>query len=446
MNQITTDFQIRKQRLATLSQLLDTYRDEFLHALQIDLDKPLLESMNSEWVLLSEEVRYAIKHLKSWLQPVKYATPLIIKPARAFVKAEPLGTVLIISPWNYPLYLALAPAIGALASGNTVVLKVSEKAPATAALLEKAIGEFFKADEFRVVNGDAATSAKLLEHRWDKVLFTGSGPTGQKVYEACARTMTPVVLELGGKNPVYISPKYPLKTALKRTFWAKYFNAGQTCVAPDYLLLPHSHFASLKELGPSLLKQMFEHPESLKQSIRLHWQRDRMHRLLEESTSYGDTILCGGMWDRDYLSPTVILVKDPQSPLMKEEIFGPILAVVLIDDASKPEILMSDSPLALYLFSSDDQEIERITHNVTSGSVVINGALSQMTLIQLPFGGVGASGFGRYRGKAGFDTFSNHRTWVKRHQTWEFPVVYQPYPKQLKSLFNTLKYFFRIRF
>jgi aldehyde dehydrogenase (NAD+) len=436
----------RQQNLNNLLTMLESYRQEFLEALHKDLDKPYLESMNSEWVLLSEETRYALRHLKTWMKPIRHKSPLIIKPAKAELRAEPLGQVLIIAPWNYPLYLSLAPIIGAMAAGNSIVLKPSEKAPATAALLEKAITAHFPSNILKVVNGSPQVSAQLLEQSWGKVLFTGSNATGHKVYEACARTQTPVVLELGGKNPVYINPSMPLKTALKRIFWGKFFNAGQTCVAPDFLLLPQSQLPEFKTLAPSLLKQMYEHPDSLKQSLHLTWQRDRITQLLKASQAYGDQILCGADWQGEYLNPTLILIKDKNSPLMEHEIFGPILAVLSLSPSTLPETLMPKTPLALYLFSSDPHEIERITQHISSGSVVINGTLSQMTLLDLPFGGVGSSGIGRYKGKAGFETFSHFRPWVIRHPRWELPVVYQPYPKQLHILFGILKYFFRIRF
>ena len=359
-------------------------------------------------------------------------TGLLQWPARAWLQPEPLGCVLILAPWNYPFLLSLDPLISALAAGNTVVLKPSEHAPAVAALLAEVLPRHLPADVVRVVTGDAATARQWLEEPFDHVFFTGGTAVGREVMAAAARQLTPVTLELGGRNPCLVLDDADLPVAARRIVWGRFLNAGQTCLAPDHVLVTPGLRRPLEEalveaIGGAYGPDPQQSPDFGRLVSTAH--HDRLLGLLQ-----GAEVLCGGASDRAsrYLAPTVVRCPDDH-PLLQEEIFGPVLPVLPIADLEEglQRIARQPQPLALYLFSRSATARAEVLRRTRSGSVVFNDVVLQAAAPTLPFGGVGPSGHGRCHGQAGFDTFSNLRTVLARPSGWDVPLRYPPYGSRL---------------
>ncbi len=432
----TRPLQWRLEQLDRLDAALSAHSDAVLEALAKDLGKPDVEAY-FEVVAVRQEISLCRRQLRRWIAPKKVSVPLSQRPGRAEVIAEPLGCVLIIGPWNYPFHLAIQPLVSALAAGNTAILKPSEHAPATAQLISSLIGEAFPPEIVQVVQGDGSTAQALLAERFDHIFFTGGERIGKLVMAAAAQHLTPVTLELGGKSPAVVLSDADLEVTSRRLVWGKCLNAGQTCIAPDYLLVERSARTSLiQSLGERLTACFGEEPldSSDLASIVNETQYNRLSALLEQARERGQ-ILLGGTCDpeRRRIAPTVIQVNDREDPLMQEELFGPLLPILEVDGLEQAIewINQRPKPLALYLFSSSQQSQETVLNTTSSGGVCFNDVVMQVGVPELPFGGVGASGMGAYHGKAGFDTFSHQRSVLRRPFALDLPFRYPPYAGRL---------------
>jgi aldehyde dehydrogenase (NAD+) len=432
----TRPLQWRLEQLDRLDAALSAHSDAVLEALAKDLGKPDVEAY-FEVVAVRQEISLCRRQLRRWIAPKKVSVPLSQRPGRAEVIAEPLGCVLIIGPWNYPFHLAIQPLVSALAAGNTAILKPSEHAPATAQLISSLIREAFPPEIVQVVQGDGSTAQALLAERFDHIFFTGGERIGKLVMAAAAQHLTPITLELGGKSPAVVLRDADLEVTSRRLVWGKCLNAGQTCIAPDYLLVESSARASLiQALGERLTACFGEEPldSSDLASIVNDAQYARLSALLEQARERGQVLL-GGTCDpeRRRIAPTVIQVNDREDPLMQAELFGPLLPILEVDglDQAIEWINQRPKPLALYLFSSSQRNQETVLNKTSSGGVCFNDVVMQVGVPELPFGGVGASGMGAYHGKAGFDTFSHQRSVLRRPFALDLPFRYPPYAGRL---------------
>ncbi|MDP8237115.1 MAG: aldehyde dehydrogenase [Candidatus Erginobacter occultus] len=436
----TRGLEARTEALDKLQRLLREGEAELLAALKADLGKPETEAYLSEIAFVEGEIALARKKLKSWSRPRRVRTGWLTFPASGRIYPSPYGTALIIGPWNYPLQLLLAPLVGALAAGNTAVLKPSELAPATSRTLVRLIAEKFDPGLLAAVEGGAETARQLLGEKFDYIFYTGSSRVGRLVMAAAAENLTPVTLELGGKNPCLLDRGFDLKTAARRIAWGKFFNAGQTCVAPDYLLLPReleSRF--LEELEAAIGSFYGDDPRSSPDYGRIINEKhlNRLAGLIE-----GAEIAFGGEIDRGqkYLAPTAVRKVPDGHSLLEEEVFGPILPVRPYDtlDEALEFINRLPCPLALYFFSTDRKKRKKVIAESISGGVAVNDTISQILPPSLPFGGVGESGMGSYHGRASFETFSRHRSVLTRSPRFELPFRYPPYRTPLKTLKNII--------
>ena len=429
----------RNEQLGRLSTLLEEHETDVLNALAADLGKPPTEAF-FEIVALRQELKLTKSNLRRWMRPSKVSVPLSLQPGQAQVIREPLGCVLVIGPWNYPFQLTLRPLISALAAGNTAVLKPSEHASSVAALIERLIGSHFEPDVVQVVQGDGQVAADLVAMPFDHIFFTGGGAIGRKVLEGAAAHLTPVTLELGGKSPAMVLPGADLDVSARRLIWGKGINAGQTCIAPDHLLVDPSLKEDLLSCMDSARTAMYgEDPlesDQLGQIINRR-QFERLAALLDTARADG-RILIGGEInpDQQRIAPTVIQVHDRHDPLMAEEIFGPLLPVLELNDfdTALAEIRQGPKPLALYLFGGTAREQQQTLETTSSGGVCFNDVVMQAGVPELPFGGVGASGMGSYHGRSGFETFSHAKSVLRRPFRFDFKLRYPPYGVDLNVL------------
>lgn len=432
----TRSLAARREALDKLRGLLREGESELLAALKADLGKPETEAYLSEIAFVEGEIAFIRKRLKSWSRPRRVRTGWLTFPSSGRVHPTPYGTALIIGPWNYPLQLLLAPLAGALAAGNTAVLKPSELAPETSRTISRLIGEKFDPALLAAVEGGAETARELLGRPFDYIFYTGSSRVGRLVMAAAAEQLTPVTLELGGKNPCLLDRGFDLKLAGRRIAWGKFFNAGQTCVAPDYLLVPEELEAGLiGELAAAVRSFYGEDPRSSPDYGRIVNDRhlDRLAGLLE-----GAEAAFGGEIDRGerYLAPTIVRDVPEGHPLLEEEIFGPILPILTyrtLEEALE-FVNLRPAPLALYFFSTDRKRRKKVVAETASGGVCLNDTVSQILPSRLPFGGVGESGMGSYHGRASFETFSRPRSVLARSARLDPGFRYPPYRTPLKTL------------
>ncbi|MGW2254528.1 aldehyde dehydrogenase family protein [Kitasatospora sp. NPDC001660] len=405
----------RLERLAALRALLTEQAEVFQEALRADLGKSAAEAYRSEIGFTLNELDHTAAHLEEWLRPRPAAVPEHFRPAEARVVRDPLGVVLIVAPWNYPLQLALAPLVGALAAGNTAVVKPSELTPATSAALAELLPRYL-GETVAVVEGAVPETTALLEQRFDHIFYTGNGTVGRIVMAAAARHLTPVTLELGGKSPVVVEPGADLAVTARRIARGKFLNAGQTCVAPDYVLAIGDTAAGLeKELAAAVHELYGDDPATAEHYGRIVSDRhfDRLTALLGD----GRTVT-GGTRDRAarYLAPTVLADVEPTAPVMRDEIFGPILPVLTVPDldAAIAFINERDKPLALYAFTESAETKRRLAEETSSGALTFGLPVYHLAMPELPFGGVGGSGMGRYHGEYSIDTFSHLKAVVDK--------------------------------
>ena len=432
----------RRAQLKSLSNLLENHQQEILKALSQDLGKPATEAF-FEIIAVKQEIKLAQKNLSNWMKTRQINVPVSLKPAQALVQPDPLGCILIIGPWNYPFSLTLQPLVGALAAGNTAVLKPSEHAPNVSNLIKKLIEEYFPPEIVQVFEGDGNIAADLMTRQFDHVFFTGGENIGKKVMEAASKNLTPVTLELGGKSPAVVIDGANLEVTAKRVIWGKSLNAGQTCIAPDHLLVEDKLFDSLiSNLINSIIDFYGNTPLDSKHlgSIINEKQFNRLNNLLTQAKKNNQIIYGGDSNEKEKrISPTLIKIDNRNDPLMKEELFGPLLPILSIKnlDQAISDFKLLPKPLALYLFGGGEKEQGKVLSMTSSGGVCFNDVVLQAGIPELPFGGVGTSGMGKYHGKAGFDNFTHYKSVLKRPFWLDLNFRYPPYKLDL-SLLNKL--------
>lgn len=429
----TKSYSFRLNQLKTLQALIKTHDKDITEALYKDLHKSESEAFVSEIALVNKEIEYVIKNLKKWMKPI--STPSLFPicwPGKSQIIYEPFGIVLILSPWNYPFYLCMMPLIGAIASGNCVILKPSEIAPHTQNLIIDLINSHFDPAYCLAVAADATQTETLLKEKYDYIFYTGSTNIGKKVMQAAAHHLTPLTLELGGKSPAIIDDDVNLDFAVRRLMWAKFLNAGQTCIAPDYVYVPCSLKSSfLQKCNEVLLRFYGDNKEQSKSYARIIniKQYERLHAFLE-----GQNIVLGGETNAKelYIAPTLIDGVTWQDPMMQEEIFGPILPIIEYDDLNEviTHIKAQEKPLALYYFTNNKKNAQHVLETLSFGGGCINDCLLHITNYHLPFGGIGNSGFGSYHGRFSFETLSHRKSIFKRHPFLDLPLTYPPYTEK----------------
>ena len=422
----------RKVALHRLLNAVTAREAEILAALQQDLGKAPMEGYLTEVGIVKAELRTALKHLNGWARPRVVPTPLTLLPAVSKIYPEPYGVVLVQSPWNYPFQLCIAPVAGALAAGNCVMIKPSSSSPATAAVIEKLIGDVFEERYVHVLKAGGDSHEEILAEAYDYIIFTGSQRVGRVVMEAAAKHLTPVTLELGGKSPCIVEESADIPLAAKRVAFGKFLNAGQTCVAPDHVLVQRSvKDAFVRELTEAILSLYGPNPlqsPDLPKIINAHHFK-RLVGLIE-----GQKVAAGGVWDEEKrkIAPTVLVDVTDDAPVMQDEIFGPVLPVLTFDTLQ--EVVERQQalpkPLALYLFTRNPVAERKVTSKISYGGGCINDTVMHLANDNLPFGGVGASGMGAYHGKASFETFSHYKSVLKKANILDLPQRYAPYTQE----------------
>jgi acyl-CoA reductase-like NAD-dependent aldehyde dehydrogenase len=436
----TKDLSFRAKQLQHLLDALAQHETDILQALKSDMNKPALEAYSAEVSVLRSEIRYTLRHLRRWVAPRRSRVHLTQFPASGWVYPEPYGVTLIIAPWNYPLLLIFAPLVNAIAAGNCAMLKPSELSPATSALVTSLVKECFDPRYVTALEGGPEVAQALLEQQFEYIFYTGSTEIGKRVMHAAAEHLTPVTLELGGKSPCVVDAEVDVESAARRILWGKFSNAGQICIAPDYVLAD-------RRIKPALIAAMCRYlrefygpdPRRSPDYARIINQKhyERLRGLLPRSADEG-TLIIGGQTDdaERYIAPTIIDNVPSDGQLMQQELFGPLLPVLGYEglDEAVAFINARPKPLALYFFSTNRAHQDRILAQTSSGGGCINDTLLHLAAPYLPFGGVGASGMGQYRGKAGFDTFTHQKAFIKRGFWFETWIRYAPYKENLKWL------------
>ncbi|WP_295004938.1 coniferyl aldehyde dehydrogenase [uncultured Dechloromonas sp.] len=436
----------RRRRLDALEALLQDHRDRLADAVAADFGhRSRHETRLLEFFPTLEGIRHARRHLQRWMAPRRRPVALWFQPGRAELRPQPLGCVGIISPWNYPIYLAAGPLTAAFAAGNRALLKMSEFTPATAATVADLVSRYFSADELAVVGGDQALAAAFAALPFDHLLFTGSTAVGRQVMQAAAANLTPVTLELGGKSPALVAPDYPVAAAAARILAGKCLNAGQTCIAPDYVLLPAAALPAFIDAARHLVGTRYPdlaaNPDYSAIVNERHWKR--LNALLDDARARGAEIVplsAGGDAERRRLPPTLILDPRDDMRVMQEEIFGPLLPVLTYRrlDEALAYINRHDRPLALYLFDRDRARIRRVLDTTMAGGITINDTILHIAQDELPFGGVGPSGMGHYHGRAGFDAFSKLKPVFHQSRLNAMRLFDPPYGARFDRLLKVL--------
>jgi aldehyde dehydrogenase (NAD+) len=426
----------RKKQLIKLKDVIKKNESGIMNALYIDLKKSNFESYMTEIGIIYKQINYAVAHLKKWSKPEKIKTPFYLLPARSRIIPEPYGQVLIIAPWNYPFQLLISPLIDAIAAGNVAVLKPSELAPNTSAITAKIISEAFDSSFVCAVEGGVDTTKFLLTEQFNYIFFTGGTEVGKIIMEAASKNLTPVTLELGGKSPVIVDKDAPLDLTARKIAWGKFLNAGQTCIAPDYVLVHKDIIEKLISRIEFYVKKFYENDTKTSpyypRIINLrHFKRIRDLMKNANIAFGGETVE-----KHLYISPTVLKNVSLNHPSMKEEIFGPVLPVIEFRNMNDAISIIRSmpKPLALYLFTASKKIQSQVSNELPSGALVINDVIIHTANEHLPFGGVGSSGMGAYHGKYGFDTFSHKKPVVKVSRIFDFPFRYPPYKNKLRLL------------
>jgi aldehyde dehydrogenase (NAD+) len=430
----------RLEQLQRLEDMIRENGDRLVEALQADLRKPALEAWTTDVGAVAGEAALTRKELRRWMKPERVRTPASAQPGRSFIVREPLGVVLLISPWNYPVQLLLCPLAGALAAGNAAVLKPSELAAHTSAALAELVPRYLDPEAVVVVEGGVAETTALLAERFDHIFYTGGGKVAQVVMEAAARHLTPVTLELGGKSPCIVDASANLEVAARRIAWAKFLNAGQTCIAPDYVLVAEECQEPLLDGLRSAVRDFYgEDPKQSADFARII--SDAHHQRLSVLLKDGEAVT-GGESDPEqrYIAPTVLRGVSAEANVMAEEIFGPILPVLPVRDLDEAIAFTRarEKPLALYLFSEDPEAEARVVAETSSGGVCVNHAIWQVANPHLPFGGVGPSGTGAYHGRYGFENLSHRKAVMRKPTRMDMKMMYPPYGRLKTRLVKKL--------
>ncbi len=432
----------RKSYLKRLLHELELTEDAICDALYQDFKKPAFEAVLTETHYVKSVIKELIGNLETWTKP-KWVWPSLLNfPSSDYILKEPYGSVLVIAPWNYPFQLALCPAIAAFAAGNRVTIKPSEHTPTTSSIIADLMGRVFPKEWIEVMEGDAFVAQNLLAKRWDYIFFTGSVAVAKLVAQAAAQHLTPTTLELGGKNPCIVHHSADIALAAKRIVWGKFINAGQTCIAPDYVLVDSKIKGQLVEalqieIEKAYGKNTAQSPDFTRIVNEIHF--DRLKKLLENQT-----ILCGGITDAEdhFISPTLVNEPSLESALMQDEIFGPILPIISYQAEAEIEAIIAryEKPLALYVFATDKRFSKKISTEFSFGGGCINDTVIQFNNKRLPFGGVGHSGYGAYHGKYSIDTFLHHKSMVRKANWLDLPLRYAPYKNKLAGIRKMLRW------
>lgn len=437
-----SDIGYRKEILTRLLNAVIVHENEIVSALKADFNKPEFETVVTETSYVISDLKYTIKNISNWAKPERVFPFILNIPSSDTIYKEPYGKVLVIAPWNYPFQLALCPVIAAVAAGNQVVLKPSELTPNTAAIIQKIIAAIFPINHVEVIQGDAEVATQLLAQRWDYIFFTGSVAVGKIVAKAAAANLTPVTLELGGKNPCIVDETANLQLAAKRIVWGKFINAGQTCIAPDYILVHQkSKNKFIEFLKAEITTAYGENPEISPDFARIITTKNwtRLVKMIDETK-----IIFGGKYNNEtnYLAPTLIEENNLESLIMKDEIFGPLLPILTYTDESEIEAIITkyEKPLGFYIFSERKKFCDAIIAKYSFGGGCINDTMIHFSNKKLPFGGVGHSGIGAYHGQLSFDIFSHHKGVVKKATWIDLPLRYAPYKGKLASVKKILNW------
>lgn len=437
---VTKNITFRLNSLIKLQMEIKLRQNDILAALQQDLGKVPYEGYMTEVATTLEELAYILKNLKKWARDKRVKTPLAAWPGKSFIRHEPYGVALIMAPWNYPFMLSMEPLIGAIAGGNCAILKPSAYAPKTSAVLKELCDSCFAPSYVTVVEGGREQNNALLEQRFDYIFFTGSVEVGKLVMESASRNLTPVSLELGGKSPCIVDESANLKLAGRRIAFGKYLNAGQTCVAPDYLLVQQDVLEPLLDSIQDAIQDFFGDDPMKSTELPKIVNEKHFNRLL--GLMKGAKIYYGGHSDKQTLriEPTVLLGITPQSPVMQEEVFGPVLPVLTYDklDTAINFVNSREKPLALYMFSTQQPAIDKVLEKCSYGGGCINDTILHLATTHMGFGGVGQSGMGQYHGKASFDTFTHKKSVLHKSNWFDINVRYHPYTKTKEKLLHKI--------
>jgi aldehyde dehydrogenase (NAD+) len=426
----TKSYEFRKQALETLYNGIKTFEQDIKEALYLDLNKSSFEAYSTEIGFCLKSISDAKKSLKKWMKAKRVRTPFFMINTRSFIRRDPVGTVLIIGPFNYPFQLVIEPLIGVIAGGNTAILKPSEQTPNTAKIIKKIIQSIFPPDYITVVLGGVEETTELMNHPFNHVFFTGSTAVGKIIYEQAAKHLSPVTLELGGKSPTIVTDKVNIKKTAMRIAFGKFINSGQTCVAPDYIFAHKDIYDDLVSELNTITKTLYDHYET---SVHIINER-HLKRLLKLGNKNKPS------YKNRFISPTIIENPSINDPIMQEEIFGPLLPVLKyesIDEVIK-HISQNESPLALYLFTKDKKIQTRILNELDFGGGAINDTLMHITNPNLPFGGIHSSGIGRYHGRASYETFTYEKSYIKRGWLVDFPISQPPFTEKKESLIKKI--------
>jgi aldehyde dehydrogenase (NAD+) len=435
----TRTIQWRRSQLLAVDRMLQEQEKRFLEALKLDLGKGTAEAISTEITFVRAEVRHMLKSLSGWMAKERVSTPWLLQPSRSYVVREPLGMVLVIGAWNMPVPVLLGPVVAAIAAGNVVVMKPSELAPATSALIAELVPRYLDQETFLVVQGGVPETTALLERRWDHIFYTGNGAVGRIVAAAAARHLTPVTLELGGKSPAYVHASADLIVTARRLAWAKWMNCGQVCVSPDYVMVDRSIQDQLIAALKSALLEFYGEDASRSADYGRIINARHHDRIAGLMYNHGGQVLHGGKHCRDdlYFEPTMVLMPDAQSDMMRHEIFGPIFPIIPVDDAADAiqRINEGAKPLTLSVFSEQSMVVDQFERQTSSGALVSNDAIVNHRVHGLPFSGVGESGHGAYHGRAGFETFSHRKAVMRKPTILDTALRYPPYtPKRLAAM------------
>lgn len=441
--QSTKDIKFRKKYLKALKKSIKKHESDILDALKSDLGKNKVEAYATEVGFVMKELSYIIKELKNWAKTKSVTTPMMQFPAKSFIKYEPYGTVLIIGPFNYPFQLVMSPLIGALAAGNCAVVKPSEMTPQTSMVVQEILEEVFPEDYVKVVQGEKEVTSQLLDERFDYIFFTGSTKVGQIVYEKASKHLTPVTLELGGKSPVIIDDTANLKVAAERIAFGKFMNAGQTCVAPDYVIIDNTVKMKFVKALQTTIQEFYGAQIEQSEDFGRIVNDNHFNRLVNIIEDSRQQVIYGGESNADelFVAPTIILDPELSNSVMQQEIFGPILPIIGYDTFNEVYDIVEqyEKPLALYLFTEDSDQITAVFNRLSFGGGCVNDTILHLANPNLPFGGVGHSGIGSYHGKYSFELFSHEKSYITKSTKLESGLLFPPYKgkfKYVKQLFK----------